>query len=77
MTRQNRVTRKTGACATYGFRKPPFGLTTFTMEVRMTPKKLREFLDSHGIPYTTISHTVVYTAKESFVAASCNREQAV
>ena len=30
----------------------------------MPAKKLREFLDSQGVPYTTISHPVAYTAKE-------------
>jgi len=30
----------------------------------MPAKKLREFLDSQGIPYVTISHPVAYTAKE-------------
>jgi Ala-tRNA(Pro) deacylase len=34
------------------------------MEVPMPTKKLREFLDSQGIPYMTISHAVAYTAKE-------------
>jgi Ala-tRNA(Pro) deacylase len=30
----------------------------------MPAKKLREFLDSQGVPYMTISHAVAYTAKE-------------
>ena len=30
----------------------------------MPAKKLREFLDSQGIAYTTISHAAAYTAKE-------------
>jgi Ala-tRNA(Pro) deacylase len=34
------------------------------MEVLMPAKKLREFLDSQGVAYTTISHAVAYTAKE-------------
>lgn len=34
------------------------------MEVPMPAKKLREFLDSQGIAYTTISHAVAYAAKE-------------
>ncbi|HVO63850.1 MAG TPA: YbaK/EbsC family protein [Terriglobales bacterium] len=31
----------------------------------MAAQKLREFLDNQGIPYTTISHAVAYTAKET------------
>lgn len=34
------------------------------MEVPMPARKLREFLDSQGILYTTIPHAVAYTAKE-------------
>lgn len=30
----------------------------------MPAKKLREFLDSQGIPYMTISHAVAHTARE-------------
>ncbi len=30
----------------------------------MPAKKLREFLESQGVPYVTISHAVAYTAKE-------------
>ena len=30
----------------------------------MPAKKLREFLESQGIPYMTISHAVAYTARE-------------
>lgn len=33
----------------------------------MPARKLREFLDHQGIPYTTISHAVAYTAKEAAV----------
>jgi Ala-tRNA(Pro) deacylase len=34
------------------------------MEVPMPARKLREFLDSQGILYTTIPHAVAYSAKE-------------
>jgi Ala-tRNA(Pro) deacylase len=34
------------------------------MEVTMPTRKLREFLDDHGIKYVTISHPVAYTAQE-------------
>jgi Ala-tRNA(Pro) deacylase len=31
----------------------------------MPARKLREFLDTQGVPYTTISHAIAYTAKEA------------
>lgn len=36
----------------------------------MPAKKLKEFLDSHGIKYTTIKHSPAYTAQE--IAASAH-----
>ena len=43
----------------------------------MPSKKLKEFLDSHGVKYVTIRHSMAYTAQE--VAASahiCGKEMA-
>ncbi len=31
----------------------------------MPARRLREFLDSRGVPYTTISHAIAYTAREA------------
>ena len=62
-------------CARHDFCRQPRAQPACRMGVPMPAKKLREFLDSQRVAYTTISHAVAYTAKEIAALAHISNKE--